>query len=122
MAREMIRCESAIQTLPSGTLVTQRRHGPSSGSPHKSSPQKIQANNLHLSPCLPCLVPRLCRADFSLSFLGVSWSLQSPAFLLGVAREGNQTHLRFHTYNSHLPAFNLGHKVQSLSLTYYSAS
>lgn len=90
MATETIRWESPLQTLllaaKAGTLVTQRRHVPFYVSLHKSSPQKIQViglpgnSRVHLAP-LPCLVPRQCRADFSLPFLRASWSLQSPAFL-----------------------------------------
>lgn len=80
----MIRWENPLQTLPlaaeAGTPITQRRHVPFSAPLHKCSPQKIQVNGLpvnsrvHLGP-YPCLAPRLCRADFSLSFLRMSWSL-----------------------------------------------
>lgn len=80
-----------------------------------SSPQKIQVNGLpgnsrvHLAP-IHCLVPRLCRTDFSLSVLRVSWSLQSPAFLWEMARKGKETYLRAYRHSSHLPTFNGSHK------------
>lgn len=67
--------ESSLQTLPSCTLVTQRRDVPFSGSSHKSSPHKTQENSLHFTPCLPFPAPRLCRAGLARSFLGVSWPL-----------------------------------------------
>lgn len=111
MATEMIRWEILLQSLPlvaeAGTLVTQRRHVPFYVSPHKSSPQNGLPGNsrVHLAP-LPCVVPRLCRPDFSLSFLRVSWPFQSPPFLWEIAREGKETYLRAYRHSSHLPTFN----------------
>lgn len=131
MARETIRWESLLQTFPlaaeAGTLLTLRSYVPFYVFLHKSSPQKIQVNGLpgksrvHLAP-LHCLVPRLCRIDFSLSVLRVSWSLQSLAFLWEMARKGKETHLRAYRHSGHLPAFNGSHKGQSLSLPFSSAS